>query len=814
MSDIRLCLLGETAVTQTDADDEQKITVVAVRLALLEKTSSGLATMAFIWATVVILGGFASTIQARDFWFATVISLVEGTRIVRRSSELEWRHKATWKVPLVPYTKMLFIPEKVSELFFWLQLLLAFPCIGLSLYSLVLQSYGDVSKSAFNIFYGLSLADSLLYLLEKAYWYRKIFQKKLLLDMTLKYGFTDKEIDKFDHFFYDTYSLCINESILDGLNMEFVSYSVELLLSSGDDTQLRGAQVLPTLLEEHKHKEKALSAIRAKGDVPKRLIEMLNRNGKQNFRSPAAEIISKLVQKDPSFIRFKAISGSMESIGSLLSEEESSEIHSAPRQDANDEFNDMGLQILKSMVKDKENCSAIGSSKSLLPKIIRFIKSSNANRKTMAENLLSEIAEMRDVLDELFKMLTSMDHHQQEIRKAAAKAISYLVRNNWNSNRLMAIPDSIKCIKSLLYAKQAIETHKKHYGDKSSGADNTSEHSREKGYDYPAFSLLGLKILESLVKGGAHTESILDLFPELIGFIKSNQSPFQIEPVTLALKLFNVVMKNYQSQGWDKMKNITFGISDLEDFLEYQEGSMRPELQILAIETLMILAKKGISLSSSDKGALCNLFSLFSKPEDEMLVKKAGEALDSLSHDSRDNCRLMMSTEPEPNHSNLIEWLISMLHYPLQGIVVMRILRNLCKDAKARELIFAAVARIGAKVLGFMMNEEGDHQEAAIGLLAELFITKSNFDSMLQESSGVTTISLISKLLEVFRQSRSNEGRMRLSTGLLRAVIQMDKDAISNSMSKEVKVNLEKILKRRSLPPEIFSFLQPTDAHK
>ena len=71
---------------------EKKLTLFALRLAVLEKAATGLGTLGFIWATVVLLGGFAIAIETSDFWFITIILLIEGTRIFSRSHELEWQH--------------------------------------------------------------------------------------------------------------------------------------------------------------------------------------------------------------------------------------------------------------------------------------------------------------------------------------------------------------------------------------------------------------------------------------------------------------------------------------------------------------------------------------------------------------------------------------------------------------------------------------------------------------------------------------------------------------------------------------------------
>lgn len=77
---------------------EKKLTLFALRLAILEKAATGLGALGFIWATVVLLGGFAITLDKSDFWIVTIILLIEGARIFSRSHELEWQHQATWSI--------------------------------------------------------------------------------------------------------------------------------------------------------------------------------------------------------------------------------------------------------------------------------------------------------------------------------------------------------------------------------------------------------------------------------------------------------------------------------------------------------------------------------------------------------------------------------------------------------------------------------------------------------------------------------------------------------------------------------------------
>ncbi|WOL17554.1 hypothetical protein Cni_G26347 [Canna indica] len=69
---------------------EKKLTLFAFHLALLEKSASGLGMLAFVWAIVLLLGGFAIMLEPKDFVFITIVLVTESTRIFSRSHELSW----------------------------------------------------------------------------------------------------------------------------------------------------------------------------------------------------------------------------------------------------------------------------------------------------------------------------------------------------------------------------------------------------------------------------------------------------------------------------------------------------------------------------------------------------------------------------------------------------------------------------------------------------------------------------------------------------------------------------------------------------
>ncbi|CAL5010024.1 unnamed protein product [Urochloa decumbens] len=58
----------------------KRLDTIVFCVAFLEWAGNAVGTLASLWATVVLLGGFCSLLSPKDFWFATVMIFMEGTR--------------------------------------------------------------------------------------------------------------------------------------------------------------------------------------------------------------------------------------------------------------------------------------------------------------------------------------------------------------------------------------------------------------------------------------------------------------------------------------------------------------------------------------------------------------------------------------------------------------------------------------------------------------------------------------------------------------------------------------------------------------
>jgi hypothetical protein len=63
--------------------EERLLNKYVLLLAYLLLTGKGLGYLALTWSTVVLLGGFVTSLQRTDFWCLTIISMIQLARSVR-----------------------------------------------------------------------------------------------------------------------------------------------------------------------------------------------------------------------------------------------------------------------------------------------------------------------------------------------------------------------------------------------------------------------------------------------------------------------------------------------------------------------------------------------------------------------------------------------------------------------------------------------------------------------------------------------------------------------------------------------------------
>ncbi|PAN19686.2 hypothetical protein PAHAL_3G290200 [Panicum hallii] len=75
-----------------DTPPEKQLNGFVRAVALIERLGNAFGTLAFTWATVVLLGGYPTVLrQDCDFWFATTIVFLEAARMFSRNNKLDYQ---------------------------------------------------------------------------------------------------------------------------------------------------------------------------------------------------------------------------------------------------------------------------------------------------------------------------------------------------------------------------------------------------------------------------------------------------------------------------------------------------------------------------------------------------------------------------------------------------------------------------------------------------------------------------------------------------------------------------------------------------
>ncbi|KAK7303228.1 hypothetical protein RJT34_14130 [Clitoria ternatea] len=695
---------AENSVSSTTVRaPEKKLTLFALRLAVLEKAATSLGTLGFIWATVVLLGGFAITLDKTDFWFITIILLIEGTRIFSRSHELEWQHQATWSitdvginsfrmlrstsnllfqsirsfcrpiaavkkhrrdmveanstprfinttriptriwissdVPLLPYAKWFFLSRHISRLLYWLQLLSATACVVLSSTKLIRRDYGEVAK-----------------------------------------GDTDKRNRESALNIF--YSLALAEALLFLMEKAYWEWKISYC----------------KLLEEVNQECE------------------LGPSGMVSIRRFFYDAYSRCVN------------------GSIFDGLKMDIVCFA-------------MDLLASNSPDEQLIGA---------RILRQF----AVSERFSDDTLQKIGVSISVVERLVEMLNWNDHKEEEIRLSAAEILSELAGKKQNSLRIAGIPGAMESISSLLQTNRNSIHAADEIGEKKLIFDHPN-------YGYWTFNHLGLLILKKLARDHDNCGKIGNtrgLLPKIIDFTHAeermlkneNVTPSQILTVKRSLQLVKMLASTTGTNGKHlrrEISEIVFTISNIRDILRH--GEKHHLLQKLSIEILTSLAleEDATERIGGTGGVLKELFNIFFKdgvPENQKDVTTvAGEALAMLALESKSNCHRILKLK-------VLERLVEGLKVPVLRVNAARILRNLCTYSgsecfKQLRVVTAAAPTI----LQEIMSQENKLQEVMIGLAAIVFtfLTPSESNTLFKES-GITEGELANKLIHILKKHK------------------------------------------------------------
>ncbi|KAL2229847.1 uncharacterized protein LOC105171410 [Sesamum indicum] len=685
---------------------EKKLTLFALRLAVLEKAASGIGTLGFIWATVVLLGGFAITLDRTDFWFITVILLIEGTRIFSRSHELEWQHQATWSITNVGINSFRAIKSSSNFIIKTVKAVCR-PVVPSRIGSNQRREIsGSGNQASWKNWDGQRMPtrtwmSSEVPLLPYAPWVfisRNVSKLLYWLQLASATACVVLSLIKLVHRNYGD----IEKGDSDKRNRKsalIIFYSLAL------------AEALLFLLEKA-YWEWKVSVRRLLDSVNKEC--ELGESGLISIRRFFYDAYSKCVNGSV----FDGLKMDMVSFA---------------------------MELLDSNSPDEQLIGA---------RILRKFSTS----PRFSEDTLQKIGINLSVMERLVEMLNWKDSEEEEIRYSAAEILLKLAGKRQNSLRIAGIPGALESISSLLHASRSHNGACDEISEKRIIFDNEN-------YGSWSFNHLGLQILKKLARDHdicgkiGHTRGLL---PKIIDFIHAEErllrhptaTPSQIVTVKRSLQVLKMLASTSGDAGKQLRKEISeivFTISYIRDILRH--GEKQPELQILGIEILTSLAieEDATERIGGTGGVLKVLFDIFLNdgiPENQSHVRKvAGEALAMLALESKNTCQRILKLRLNEN-------LIRALEAPLLRINAARILRNLC--AYSRGDCFQQLKGLTAAaptILEVIMKEENKLQEVMIGAASCIFKFMSSQDSeTMFRKAGIREFDLAHRLLLILKK--------------------------------------------------------------
>ncbi|XP_030465810.1 uncharacterized protein LOC115684984 [Syzygium oleosum] len=715
---------------------EKKLTLFALRLAVLEKAATGLGTLGFIWATVVLLGGFAITLENTDFWFITIILLIEGARIFSRSHELEWQHQSTWSIADV----------------------------GISSFRKLRSSSKALVESMKDMLSPVSSGT------------RKQSQhSREISETTDATNVRDQKLQRKPARIWTSSEVCIlpyGGWFFLSRNISKILYWLQLLSAI--------ACVVLSLMKliEHNYGEVA------KGDTDKR-----NRKAALILFYALALTEALVFLTEKLYWEWKVVICKL-----LEGVNQECDLGASGMISTRRFFYDSYSKCINGSIFDGLGMDLVTFAMDLLSSnspdeqlIGARILHQFSTKQRFSDDTLRKMGTTLPVMERLVEILNWKDPREEEIRLSAAEIVSKLAGKKQNSLRVAGIPGAMESISSLLQTNRSPSSAADEIGEKKIIFDHED-------YGYWTFNNLGLLILKKLARDHDNCGKIGNtrgLLSKIIDFTHADERILKDSSVTTS-QVLNVkrslqVIKMLASTTGTTGKNlrreiseIVFTISNIRDILRY--GEKRPELQKLGIEILTSLAQDDDATEriGGTGGVLKELLKIFFQqgvPEDQRDVRiVAGEALAMLAFESKSNCHRIFKL-------NVVESLLEALEIPLLHVNAGRILRNLCACSGPESFNqLKGVTAAAPTVLKAIMSGEGKLQEVMVGLAARAFkFMTAEESTAIFERAGFREAELACALVEILRSHRNPDTKVpRMRRFAIELAIWMMRDKLKN----------------------------------
>lgn len=685
---------------------EKKLTLFALRLAVLEKAASGIGTLSFIWATVVLLGGFAITLDKTDFWFITVILLIEAARIFSRSHELEWQHQATWSITDAGINSFRALKSSSNHIIEAAKAACrpVVPSRKMSQQSRELA--GTTCQASRRDWDGKKMPS------------RTWTSSEVPLIPYGKWVFNSRNISKLLYWLQlASATACV---VLSLIKLVHRNYG-EVEKGDSDKRNRKSALIIFYSL--------------ALADASLFLLEKAYWEWKVSVQKILDQVNKECELGESGLI----------SIRRFFYDAYSRCVNGSVFDGLKMDMTSFAMELLESSSPDEQLIGA---------RILRKF----STIQWFSEDTLQKIGINLSVMGRMVEMLNWKDPQEEEIRYSAAEILSKLAGIKQNSLRIAEIPGALESTSCLLHVSRS----------HTRAADEISEKRiifDDENYGSWTFNHLGLQILKKLARDHDVCGKIGNtrgLLPKIIEFTHADErllknptaAPSQILTVKRSLQVLKMLSSTSGAAGKQLRKEISeivFTISYIRDILRY--GEKQPELQILGIEILTNLAieDEATNIIGGTGGVLKELFNIFFNdelPANQSNVRAvAGEALAMLALESQNTCERILNLRLNGN-------LTTALEVPLLRINAARIVRNLCAySGEDSYQQLKSLTAAGPIVLEAIMKEEDKLQEVMTGAAGCIFNLMTSEDSKIMlKKAGLREFDLARRLFMILKK--------------------------------------------------------------
>lgn len=294
-------------------------------------------------------------------------------------------------------------------------------CVVLAVLRLSRQDYVDPAdqsssdhksiKGSLNLFYGLVLAQGVSSFLADTMLPIDV-RRVLKLSMTYQLGQSGVLIIK--RYMLDTYMKCSGGRVREAMDMDLVSFAMEMARSTTVADRLVGVRVLDRVLSVEKYRGLALMRLRASIDTVGSVVSMLGLKNKtteeENTRGHAANVVLELSPD----LQVESFPAMLQMVSSLLTAKTTAVSTSS---NVSIELTWLGVKILRKIMDNPDNSKEV--------------------TKDADDQVISSIVDLTTVSDDTNSSLISWSPVTEEIIVEAVQVLHRLVRTTGDAGKVL-----------------------------------------------------------------------------------------------------------------------------------------------------------------------------------------------------------------------------------------------------------------------------------------------------------------------------------------------------------------------------------------